>query len=81
VIVTWDEPKRLLNLDKHGMDFAHLTPDFFENGVIVSAKKGRFAVVGRLGPATIAVIAAHLGTEAIAIISMRPASAKERNLL
>ena len=70
VIVTWDEPKRLLNLDKHGMDFAHLTPSFFESGVIVAARQRRFAVV----------IAAPLGTEAVAIISMRPANAKERKL-
>ncbi len=81
MIITWDERKRLLNLDKHGMDFAHLTPSFFENGVILSARDGRLAVIGRLADGTIAVIAAPLGTEAIAVISMRPASAKERKLL
>ena len=73
--------KRLLNLDKHGMDFAHPTPSFFESGVIVAAKQRRFAVIGRLGASTITVIAAPLGTEAVAIISMRPANAKERKLL
>jgi uncharacterized protein (DUF4415 family) len=26
--ITWDEPKRLANLDRHGLDFADLTVDF-----------------------------------------------------
>ena len=81
MIIVWDEPKRLLNFGKHGMDFAHLTPGFFETGIIISMRNGRFAGVGRLGDRTITVIAAPLGTEALAIVSMRPASAKERSLL
>jgi uncharacterized DUF497 family protein len=28
-LVGWDEPKRLANLDKHGLDFEQLTQDFF----------------------------------------------------
>jgi uncharacterized DUF497 family protein len=27
--VVWDDPKRLTNLAKHGLDFADLDPDFF----------------------------------------------------
>lgn len=27
--IVWDEPKRLANLDKHGLDFADLNETFF----------------------------------------------------
>lgn len=37
--------------------------------------------IGRLADGTIAVVFATLGTEAVSVISMRPASRKERNLL
>jgi uncharacterized DUF497 family protein len=28
--IVWDEPKRLANLDKHGLDFADLNETFFD---------------------------------------------------
>lgn len=37
--------------------------------------------VGRLAEETVAVVFATLGTEGVSVISMRPASAKERSLL
>jgi len=77
--ITWDEPKRLSNLDKHGLDFADLTVEFFETATIYPAKGNRFLAVGMLEHvAVIAVIFAPLGTEAIAVVSMRPASPRER---
>ncbi len=78
--LVWDELKRLANLDKHEMDFADLDISFFESSVIVEAKNGRFIAIGRLKSAT-TVVFVPLGFEAISIISMRPASAKERKLL
>lgn len=77
----WDEPKRLANLDKHGMDFADLSLDFFLGAVVIPAKEGRFMALGRLEAGPIAVVFAPLGSEAIAVISMRPAGARERRLL
>lgn len=77
--LVWVEPKRLANLDKH-MDFADLDLAFFEGAVVVPARTGRQFAVGRLDDATTVVFVA-LGTEALSIISMRPASAKERRLL
>jgi uncharacterized DUF497 family protein len=44
------------------------------------AKHGRFQAIGRLADGTLSVIFATLGTEAMSIISMRPASDKERSL-
>ncbi|HXY58809.1 MAG TPA: BrnT family toxin [Methylocystis sp.] len=79
--IVWDEPKRLSNLDKHGLDFAALTPDFFLGALVVPAKEGRFAAIGRLANGTIVVIFARRGSKAISVISMRRASRKERERL
>ena len=32
--IVWDEPKRLANLARHGMDFAMLEEEFFENATV-----------------------------------------------
>jgi uncharacterized DUF497 family protein len=79
MIIKWDERKRLSNLDKHGLDFAALTPEFFEKAVIFPGKQGRLRAVGNLErrpPWTVAF--ALLGAEAVSVISMRHASKKER---
>jgi uncharacterized DUF497 family protein len=36
VKIVWDEPKRLANMTKHGLDFAALTEDFFADALILS---------------------------------------------
>lgn len=28
MLIVWDEPKRLANLDRHGLDFAHFETGF-----------------------------------------------------
>lgn len=77
--IVWDEPKRRLNLVKHGLDFAALTTQFFETAWIETSRQDRFVALGELdGVAIIAVVFRPLGTEAISIISMRRASLKER---
>ena len=80
--IVWDEPKRQINLDKHGLDFADLTIDFFEAARVEPAKQDRFLAVGELnGVAVIAVVFRPLGSEALSVISMRPASRNERKQL
>jgi len=79
-MIVWDEPKRLANLDKHGIDFAHIGEEFFLSAVVGEAKEGRYFAIGRLD-GVIVVIFATLGTEGISIISARPANRKERNAL
>jgi uncharacterized DUF497 family protein len=81
MIILWDEPKRLANLDKHGMDFADLTFDFFLDAITVPARKGRCFALGRLKNGVIAVVFLTLGNEALSVISMRPASKRERSFL
>ncbi len=78
--IVWDEPKRLANLDKHGIDFADIDEAFFLDALVGPAKQGRYFAIGKLN-GVIVVIFAVLGKEAISIISARPAGRKERRLL
>jgi uncharacterized protein len=80
MIIVWDEPKRLANLDKHGIDFADIDEAFFLSALVRPAKGDRYAAIGWLD-GVIVVIFAVLGTEGLSIISARPASRKERALL
>ncbi len=80
MIIVWDEPKRRQNLARHGLDFADLTPEFFLGSLVVPAHSGRYKAMGRLEDNTIAVVFARRGTEGVSVMSMRPASQKERRL-
>lgn len=81
MLILWDEHKRLANLDKHGLDFAWLGAEFFENAVVVPVRSGRLMAVGHFAGRPVAVIFSRLGTEALSIISMRVASIRERRLI
>lgn len=79
--VVWDEPKRLANLAKHGMDFADLNESFFETSIVVPAKLGRLIAIGLTTGGVATVVFITLGSEGVSIISIRPASRRERSLL
>lgn len=77
--IIWDESKRRTNRAKHGLDFADLSLEFFGSSEIEPAKQDRFKAVGELNDQIIvAVVFRPLGSQALSIISMRPASRKER---
>ncbi|MEQ1406138.1 BrnT family toxin [Neorhizobium sp. Rsf11] len=80
--ITYDEHKRLTNIEKHfGLDFADLDMDFFEASTIIPSREDRLKAIGEFrGMIVIAVIFTPLGSEAISVISMRPASSKERKV-
>lgn len=78
MFIVWDEPKRLINLDKHELDFRDLTPEFFDGATIFPVHDRRMAAIGRLADRTLTVIYFELGREALSIISMRYAGPKER---
>jgi len=78
--IVWDEPKRLANLDKHGLDFADLNEAFFESALVLPAHGGRWAGIGKTIRGVIVVVFVKLGIEAVSVISMRPASRNERKL-
>ncbi len=81
MVIVWDEPKQLANIDKHGLDFSDLSLEFFERAVIRPAKRGRLQAIGRLADGTVAVIFVRLGTEGLSVISMRAANSAERRAL
>jgi uncharacterized protein len=83
--IVWDEPKRRSNLATHGFDLADAELLDWDDVVIVpghSAKDGRprFRAIGQLGEELVTIVFSPLGTEAVSVISMRPASNKERKL-
>jgi uncharacterized protein len=81
-MIVWDERKRRENIAKHGLDFSDLTADFFIRASVAPSRLGRFVAVGRLGSVVVvAVVFRPLGSQALSVISMRPASRKERTLL
>ena len=80
-LIVWDEPKRASNLAKHGLDFADLDEAFFLNSLVIASRGDRFMAIGHLLNGTIAVVFTVLGAEGLSVISMRPASQRERSLL
>ena len=78
--IIWDEPKRIANLDKHGMDFADLNEKFFDTALVLNTYGRRYRAIGVNIRGVISVIFAVYGTEAVSIISMRPANKREREL-
>jgi len=80
--IVWDEVKRQTNLAKHGLDFAELDPEFFAGAIFSPSVEGCSLAVGIFkGRLVVAVVFRPLGSEAISVISMRPASRKERKRL
>ncbi|MGF3021520.1 BrnT family toxin [Methylobacterium aquaticum] len=84
--IIWDEPKREANLAKHGLDFADARDRFvFEDAVILPSDtdpngRPRFLALNELDGRLVAVVFSPLGTEALALISLRPANRKERRI-
>ena len=78
--IIWDEPKRIANLDKHGMDFADLNEKFFDTALVLNTYGRRYRAIGVNIRGVISVIFAVYGVEAVSIVSMRPANKKEREL-
>jgi uncharacterized DUF497 family protein len=80
VKIVWDEPKRLANLAKHGLDFADLNESFFDNALVLPSYNRRWAGIGKNIRGMIVVVFVTLGKEAVSVISMRRASRNERKL-
>lgn len=78
--IVWDEPKRLANIAKHGIDFADIDEAFFASALVGPARHGRYFAIGELD-GIIVVIFAVLGMEGVSIVSARPASGRERKML
>lgn len=84
--IIWDEPKRRANLEKHGFDFANVSELDWENAIVEDGRpdsddRRLLKAIGYFRDGTAAVVFALLGSEAISIISFRPASDKGRRRL
>ncbi|MGI4765498.1 MAG: BrnT family toxin [Janthinobacterium lividum] len=87
MLIVFDEPKRLSNLRKHGLDM-----DEFANGFdfrsarqfeayVSRTGRTRFAPIGWLrGELVVVAIVSPLGSEALSLVSLRFAKSKERTL-
>ncbi|MBN8280196.1 MAG: BrnT family toxin [Gammaproteobacteria bacterium] len=80
---TWDERKRVANLRKHGIDFAHAATIF--RGFTLTAEdvrdsygEQRFLTLGMVDRQVVSVTHTE-STEAIRIISIRKATRHETN--
>jgi uncharacterized protein len=85
VIITWDEPKRRANLENHGIDLADAEQFDWDGAVYVATHPGkrgqpRVQAIGHLADHLVSLIYSPLGTEAVSVISIRPANRKERRL-
>ncbi|MGY2050620.1 BrnT family toxin [Methylobacterium sp. JK268] len=82
--VEWDERKRLANIAKHGLDFAEFASGFdCASAVRVETKpsrtgRSRFKLIGWLdGRLVVVAILPPLGSEALSLVSLRPAGPKD----
>jgi uncharacterized protein len=75
--IVWDEPKRLANIEKHGLDFADLNEAFFDSALIMPSHRAkRWVGIGINIRGVVVVVFARLGREGVSIIIMRAASRK-----
>jgi uncharacterized DUF497 family protein len=84
-LYVWDEPKRLANLDAHLIDFRDADRFAWNEATFAETKpsrtgRRRFKAIGMLDRKLVAMIFSPLGNEAASIVSLRPASEKEREL-
>lgn len=83
MIFEWDENKRERNLVKHGLDFSDAEVVFNDPNAL-SAPDNRYTddrwqLIGKLEDTLIVLVAyTELNTETIRVISMRKATARER---
>jgi len=83
-VITWDEPKRRRNLNKHGFDFVDAEQVFervtytYEDDRLAYAEQ-RFVTLGVLREIVVSIVHSEEG-EHIHIISMRKATGRERKI-
>ncbi len=81
--IVWDEPKRLANLDKHGLDFSEFEEGFSWEACLVfptrpsQTGRVRHQMIGELnGELVVVAVVSPLGSEALSLVSLRPASSQ-----
>lgn len=79
--IVWDEPKRIANLEKHGLDFADLSETFFDNALVIPSHHAskRWGAVGVSIRGVIVVVFARLGREGVSISACGPRAGMKGN--
>ncbi len=84
VVIIVPEPKRIANLVKHRIDLADFEAGFsWDRFVVLSAHpsrtgRAREMFIGTMAGRIVAAIVSPIGSEALAIVSIRIADANER---
>jgi uncharacterized DUF497 family protein len=83
MMIVWDERKRLETLQNRGLDFADTYRFDWEDALYAPTYpaedgRARTMAVGMIDGHLFTIIFSASGSEAISIVSMRPASRKER---
>ncbi|MFQ5345559.1 MAG: BrnT family toxin [Mariprofundus sp.] len=78
----WDEGKRTINLEKHGIDFSAIHLFDWESATIfadqrIDYNEPRMVAYGRIKGRLIVVVYAMRGDKSIRVISMRKANKRE----
>ena len=81
--ITWDETKRLRNVETHGMDFESVRGFEWDSAILRPAHSSsqggrRFKAIGFLEDDLVTAVFSGLGSEALSLISLRRASRSER---
>ncbi|MFZ2089191.1 MAG: BrnT family toxin [Desulfobaccales bacterium] len=79
----WDEAKRLVNLEKHGVDFAD-APEIFQGQMVIALDRrldygeDRFIGFGALKGRVMAIVFSRRRPDLVRIISLRKANPREQ---
>jgi uncharacterized DUF497 family protein len=87
-LLTWDEAKRRSNLQKHGLDFAHVADFEEESAVTFEDKRGltdpkfvypepRYNSIGLMRGKLVVLVYSNKRMMGWRVISLRPATEKE----
>lgn len=82
MIFEWDEAKRLLNLEKHGVDFVDANK-MWDGVMFVSEDtrreygESRYIGIGRIDGRTMVVVYTNRNANIVRIISLRKANSRE----
>lgn len=86
MLIIVPETKRLINLSAHGIDLNDFEAGFsWDRYIVLPAHPSRTGrerqmFIGSLGERIVAAVVSPLGTEALAVISIRAADRKERDV-
>ena len=74
--IVWDEPKRIANFQKHGLDFADVVDFEWETAVIDDTRSSRMKAIGYFAAGTAVVILPRLKQSPSSVSDVPPPGKK-----